>query len=106
MRSCGRNDRGQMRRKFFRGRPLSESGILTAPHRDFPIAKRLLREPLDDVVPVTRLLREQLAFTGGISAAANIDQRKNVAVRSEICPARVVGVRDVGRKSKDDWRSR
>ena len=102
MRGRGRNDRGQMRWKFFRGRPLIESGIRAAPHRDFPIAKRLLGQPFDHVVAVARLLCERLELAGGISAPANIDQRKDIAVRREISSTRVIGVGDVRREGEDN----
>ncbi len=100
MRGCGRDNRGQMRRQLFRGRPLIETGIRTAPHRDFPVAKRLLRQPFDHVVTVARLVGKRLKLTPGIAAATNIDKRKYVTVRREISRARVIRVRDVGREGE------
>src|SRR2546430_968078 len=98
MRGRGRNNCGQMRRKFFGGRPLIESGIGTAPHRDLAIAEWLLRQPLDRVMAILGLLPERLEFAAGISAAPNIDQRKDITVRREISRARMIGIRDVRRE--------
>ena len=102
MRGRCRYDGGEVRRKFFRRRPLIEPGVRTAPHRDFPVAKRLLRQPLHDVVTIARLLRERFEFAGGIAATANIDKRKRVTVRREIGGACVITVRDVRREREDD----
>ncbi len=41
MRGCGGNDRRQMRRQLFRGRPLVKSRVRPAPHGNFAVAKRL-----------------------------------------------------------------
>ena len=51
MRGCRRNDGRQMWRHFFCRRPLIEPRVGAAPHSDFAIAKRLLGQPFDDVVP-------------------------------------------------------
>ena len=80
MRRRHRHDRDKVRGKFLRRRPLIEAGIRTAPHRDFPIAKRLLRQPVDDVVAIVRLLGEGLEFATGIAASPDIDQREGVAM--------------------------
>ena len=106
MRGGDRDDGGEMRREFLGRCPLIEAGVGTAPHRDLAVAERLLRQPLDDVVTIARLLRERFEFAGGISATAHIDQRKGVTVRREVCGARVIAVRDVGRECENDRRLR
>src|SRR5437762_1982933 len=83
MSGSSRHDCGQMRWKFLRCRPLIEACVRTAPHRDFAVAERLLRQPLNNVVPVSGLVCKRLEFATGISAAADIDQREYVAVRRE-----------------------
>src|SRR5580658_7486516 len=50
MRRSSGDNRCEMRRKLFEDRPLIKSRIRPAPHRHFPVAIRLLREPLDDVI--------------------------------------------------------
>ena len=80
MRCGNRHDGGEVRRKFFCCGPLIEAGVRTAPHRHFAVAKWLLREPLDDIVAVARLLGEWLEVAAGIPAAANIDKRKRVTM--------------------------
>src|SRR5207244_8929042 len=74
------HDCRQMRRKFLCRRPLIEPGVGTAPHRDFAVAKRLLREPFDDVVPIAWFIGKRLRLSGGIPATTNIDQRKNITM--------------------------
>src|SRR5438309_2200203 len=96
MRGRSGNDRGEMRGKFLGRRPLIEARIRPAPHRHFSVAERLLGKPFDDVVSIARLLRKGFEFTGRVTAAANIDKRKYVAVRREICSVRMVSIRDVG----------
>ena len=99
-----RNDRRQMRWKFFRRGPLIETCIGTTPHCHFAVAEGLLRKPFHDVMPIARLLRERLELTTGISATANIDKRKCITVRREIRSAGVVRVGNVRRQRENDWR--
>src|SRR5438552_18281121 len=106
MSGCGRNNRRQVWRKFFRGRPLIESRVGTAPHRDLAVAVRLFCEPLDNVVPIPWIIYKRLKFAAGISTTANIDQRKCIAIRCEVSSAWVVTVRDVGRECEDHRRLR
>ena len=46
---------------------------------------------------------ERLKFAGGVSAPANIDKRKCVTMRCEVCRAGVIRVGDVRSQSKNDW---
>ena len=87
-----RNNRRQMRREFLRGGPLIEPRVRTAPHRDLAVAKRLLRQPFDNVVSVARLIGKWFEFAAGISTAAYIDERENVTMRCEVGATGVVGV--------------
>src|SRR5438309_9100095 len=105
MRGGGGYDRRQVRRKFLRGRPLIEPSVRTAPHRHFAVAKRLLRQPLDDIMSVARLICERLELAAGIAATANIDKCKHVPVRREVCSAGVIGVGNVGCECENDGRS-
>src|SRR5262245_9508522 len=86
------NDRRQMWRKFFRRGPLIKSRVRAAPHGDLAIAKRLLRQPLDNIMPVTWLVCERLEFAAGISASAHIHKCERVAMRREIRGAGVIGI--------------
>src|SRR5215831_5455992 len=63
------NDGRQMRRKFLRGRPLIETRIRSAPHRDLAVTERLLGQPLDQVVSVAWFVCERLEFAAGIPSA-------------------------------------
>ena len=96
------HDRRQVRRKLFCRCPLIESSIGTAPHRDFSVTERLLREPFDDVVTIARFIGKRLKVAAGISATANIDEREHVAVRREVSSARMIAVGDVGGQCEDD----
>ena len=80
MRRRCRDDGGEMRRKFFGGRPLIKASIGTTPHRDLAVAERLSCKPLDNVVAIARFICERLKLTTGISAAANIDKRECITV--------------------------
>ena len=84
MSGCSGNDCRQMGREFLRGRPLVESCVGTAPHCNLAVAKRLRGQPLDDVVPIVRVVRKRFELTAGISATPNIDKRECVcsAMRS------------------------
>jgi len=97
-----RHDSGKVLRRFFCSRPLIEPGLGAAPHRDFAVAKWLLREPLHHVVAVVWLLGERFELTPGISATTNIDKRKPVTVGSEICGSRVIRIGDVRCESEND----
>jgi len=66
----------------------------------------LLREPLDHIMAVARLLGEWLEVAAGISAAANIDKRKRVTMRREVGGSRVIRVRDVRRQRENYWGAR
>src|SRR5262249_51826724 len=101
MRSGGGNNRRQMWRKFFRGGPLVESRVRSAPHRDFAVAERLLRQPLDNIVSVARFICERLEFAAGIPAASNIDQSKSITMRGEVGSTRVIGVGNVRSKGEN-----
>ncbi len=102
MRGGCRHDGREMRGKFFRCRPLIEPSVRAAPHRNFTITKRLLREPLHHVAPIARLICERFELAAGIAATANIDKCKRVTVRCEVGGARVIGVGDVRCQSEDD----
>src|SRR5215469_13037684 len=106
MSSCSGDNRRQVWREFFRCRPLIESRVGTAPHRNFAIAKWLFCEPFDQIVPVPWVIYKRLEFAARISATANIDERKRIAMRCEVSSARVVTVRDVRRQCEDDRRHR
>src|SRR5882724_6019747 len=80
MGGCGGNDRREMWREFFRRRPLIESRVGTAPHRDFAVAERLFCQPLYGIVPIARLICKRFELATGVSAAANIDERERVTV--------------------------
>ena len=86
------NDGRQVRRQFFRRCPLIESRVQTTPHRYFAVAERLFCKPLDQVVPVRRIIYKRLEFAAGISAAANVDERECIAMRCKICAARVIAI--------------
>ena len=102
MRGRSWNNRRQMHRKFLGRRPLIKPRIRPAPHCHFSVTKRLLRQPFDYVVTIAWFIGKRLKLSGGIPATTNIDQRKDIAMRREVCPARVVRVRDVRRQCKDD----
>src|SRR2546423_9954584 len=104
MSGSSRHDCGQMRWKFLRCRPLIETCVRPAPHRDLTVAERLFPQPLNNVVPVSGLICKRLEFATGISAAADIDQREYVSVRREVGATGMIRVRNVGRESKDDRR--
>src|SRR5438874_8094711 len=104
MSGCSGNDRCQMWREFLGCRPLIESCVGTAPHCNLAVAKRLLGQPLDDVVAIARVVCKWLELTAGISATANIDKRKCIAMRCEVGAARVIRIRDVRRECEDDRR--
>src|SRR5262249_27070919 len=106
MRGSGRNNTRQVRRKFLRGCPLVEARIRAAPHGDLPVAKWLLRQPLNHVVAIARFIGERLELAARISAAANIDQRERVTMRGEVSAPRMVRVGDVRRQCKDYRRLR
>jgi len=84
---------------------LIEPSVRTAPHRHFAVAKRLLRQPLHDIMSVARLIRERLELAAGIAATANIDKCKRVTVRGEVSRTRVIAVGDVRREGENDRRS-
>src|SRR5436189_6406165 len=98
MRRGYRHDRGEMRWKFLCRRPLIESGVGTAPHRDSAVAKWLLRKPLNDVAAVGRLLREPLEFAVRVTPAANIEKSKCIIVRREVCGAGDIPARSISLK--------
>ena len=97
-RRCDRHDRGQVRRKLLRGRPLVIARVRTAPHRDLAVAVRLRAEPFDDIVAVLRFLQERRELAFGIAAAAHVDGREHVTVRGEVHATVVVALRDVRRQ--------
>src|SRR6266404_9038682 len=97
MRRRDRHDGGEVRRQFFRGRPLIEACVRTAPHCQLAVAKRLLRQPLDDVVAVVWFLCEWLEFAAGISPAAHIDKCEDVTMGCKISGAGMIAVADVRR---------
>ena len=104
--SCGsRNDGGKMRRKFLERSPLIESGIRTAPHRDFAVAPRLLGKPFHDIVAVSGLVRKRLKGSAGIAASAHVNQSVDVAVLREVNRAIQVAVGNVRRQGEDrgEW---
>src|SRR5437773_11213380 len=88
----GWDNRRKMRRKFLRGGPLIEPRVRPAPHRHLAVAKRLLRQPFDNVVSVARLIGKWFELAAGISTAAYIDERENVTMRCEVGATGVVGV--------------
>src|SRR6058998_1084464 len=65
MRGGSRHDCCQMRWKFLRCSPLIEACVRSAPHRDFAVAERLLRQPLSNVVPVSGFVCKRLEFATG-----------------------------------------
>jgi hypothetical protein len=73
MRGGSGHDRRQMSRKFFCRCPLIEARVRPAPHGHFAVRKRLLCQPLNDVVSIARFICERLELAAGIPAAANID---------------------------------
>src|SRR5712691_4133146 len=98
-----RHDSGKVRRRFFCSRPLIETGVRAAPHRDFAVAKWLLREPLHHVVAVMWLLRERFELAAGITAAAHIDKCEGVTMRCKISGAGMIAVGNVRRQGENDW---
>src|SRR4030095_15209802 len=102
MSGCSGDDRREVRREFFRCRPLIKSRVGTTPHRNLAVAVRLFCEPLDQVVSIPCIIYKRLEFAAGISATANIDECKCIAMRCEVSCARVVTIRDVGRQREDD----
>src|ERR1700720_3375511 len=98
-----RHNRGEVRRQFLGRGPLIESGVGTAPHRDFAVTKRLFREPLHHVMTIARVVSERLEVAGGISATAHIDQGKGVAMRSEVGRTFMVTVGNVRCEGENDW---
>src|SRR5271169_355929 len=99
----GSGDNGcEMRRKLFEDRPLIKSCIRAAPHGHFPIAIRLLREPLDDVIAVFSFIHERLEGSAGIAAAANVHECVNIAMLRKIHRAVRVAVADVRSKGEND----
>ena len=104
MRCSNRHDRRKMRGQFFGGRPLIKSRVRSAPHRDFAVAEWLLRQPFHDVVSIAGFICEWLKLATGISAATNIDKRKCVTVRCEVCGAGMIRIGDVRRQSENHRR--
>src|SRR5207248_10917802 len=98
-----RHNRGEVRRQFLSRCPLIESGVGTAPHRDFAVTKRLFREPFHYVITITRVVGERLEVAAGIPASAYIDQGKGVAMGSGVGRARMLTVGDVRREGENDW---
>jgi hypothetical protein len=105
-RMCGGgwHDCAEMRRKFFCCRPLVKTGVGTAPHGHFGVAKGLLGQPLNNVVTIARFIYVRLELTARIAATSNIDQRKRVTMRREVGSACVIRIGDVGRESENDRR--
>ena len=104
MRGCRGNDCRQMWRKFLRRRPLIKSCIRAAPHGNSAITKWLLRQPFDDVMTIAWFICERLEVVAGISATADIDERKRVAMRRKIGAARVIRIGNVRRQREDHRR--
>src|SRR6266508_444889 len=92
MSGCSGDDRREVRREFFRCRPLIESRVRTAPHRNLAVAVRLFCEPLDQVVSVPGIIYKRLEFTARISAAKNIQERKCISMRCEVTASCVVRI--------------
>src|SRR5256885_14564869 len=91
-----------MRRQFLGRGPLIESGVGTAPHRDFAVTKRLFRKPFHHVMTITCVVSERLKFAGGISASAHIDQGKGIAMGSEVGRAGMITVGNVRCEGEND----
>src|SRR5438034_10157873 len=79
-------------RGFFRCSPLVEPRVRPTPHRDFTVAERLLRKPLDDVVTVARFICKWLKVAAGISTTADIHERERITMRREVGAAGVIGI--------------
>src|SRR5262245_3672387 len=99
---CCRHDSGEVRRQFLGRRPLIESGVRTAPHRNLAVTKWLFCEPFHNVVAVSRFVSERLELALGISTTTDIHQTKGISVGGEISAARVVAIGDVWCEGEND----
>src|SRR5215469_11915730 len=106
MRGSSGYDRCEMRRKLLGRSPLIEARIRPAPHGNLAVTKRLLRQPLNDVVSIAWFICERFELAARIASAANIDECEHVTVRREVGAARMVRVGDVRRQCKDYRRLR
>lgn len=80
----GRNDAAQMRRTLPRRQPLNGAQIRAAGHAHVAVRPRLLRDPLDGVVPVLTLAEVEVELTVRVSPAANVLEDDRIAVAHEI----------------------
>ena len=90
-------DRLQVRRALRRGFERSDAAVRCAPHADVAVAPRLLRDPLDRVVPVAPFLRieRDVVDPFGAAEATEVDDHRCIAAPGEM-PVYLIGIAAAG----------